>query len=471
MIAHKSIKFRLTALYLMAIAVVLVLFGTIAYLLLRNNLYRNLDVALSARSAEIQRSIKIEGARAVFDEKVNEIVLVYDANGALFQRQGPTNVEFANIGKTVEQALYGEASFVSAETPEGPYVRMYAAPFNTGAGTRMALVVGRLPNEILAMLATFRLVILNSSFLVVFLAGVGGWFLAGRTLKPVERIADIARGIGESDLSRRIDVESDDELGRLASTLNGMIARLEEAFVKQRQFVADASHELRTPLAVIQAESSLVLEKPRRQDDYRRSLEIVAQEVSYMSDIVGKLLILARSDSGSEPINVQEVDLAELLTGLSQDLEALAQEKALRLSFGPLDGVSVRGDRVRLRQLFMNILDNAVRYTPAGGTICGSVVRQDDHAITTIGDTGIGIADEHLPFIFDRFYRVDKVRTDGEGGTGLGLSIATTIARMHGGSIEVESRVGEGTTFRILLPVAGPPAKPPTTTLPPPPTP
>jgi len=119
----------------------------------------------------------------------------------------------------------------------------------------------------------------------------------------------------------------------------------------------------------------------------------------------------------------------------------------------------------------MNILDNAVRYTPAGGTICGSVVRQDDHAITTIGDTGIGIADEHLPFIFDRFYRVDKVRTDGEGGTGLGLSIATTIARMHGGSIEVESRVGEGTTFRILLPVAGPPAKPPTTTLPPPPTP
>ena len=323
----------------------------------------------------------------------------------------------------------------------------------------MALVVGRLPNEILSMLAIFRMVILNSSVLLLILAGVGGWFLAGRTLKPVERIAEIARGIGESDLSRRIDVESDDELGRLASTLNGMIARLEEAFMKQRQFVADASHELRTPLAVIQAESSLVLEKQRSQEEYRRSLELVSQEVDYMSEIVGKLLVLARSDAGCEPVSIQEVNVADLLTELSQDIEALAQEKGLRLSFGPMDGVTVRGDRVRLRQLFLNILDNALRYTPSGGTITGSVIRKDDQAVVTIGDTGIGIPEEHLPFIFDRFYRVDKVRTDGEGGTGLGLSIATSIAKMHGGTIEVESRIGAGSTFRVILPLAGPPSE------------
>jgi heavy metal sensor kinase len=460
MIAHKSIKFRLTVWYVVAIAVLLIVFGTVAYYLLSKSLYRNLDESLKARVLELQGSIKFEGERIIFDQNIAELVLIYDANGKLIERLGP-NVEFSNIGETVQLALFGNSSFVSAETAEGTYVRLYAAPFNRDSSSRVALVVGRLPNDILSMLAIFRMVILNSSVLLIILAGVGGWFLAGRTLKPVERIAEIARGIGESDLSRRIDVETDDELGGLASTLNGMIARLEEAFIKQRRFVADASHELRTPLAVIQAETSLVLEKPRSQDEYRKALELVSQEVAYMSEIVGKLLVLARSDAGFEPVNFQEVDVAGVVTELSQDLEALAQDKGLRLTSGPMDGLTVRGDRVRLRQLFLNILDNALRYTPGGGTISSSVVRQGDQAVVSIGDTGIGIPEEHLPFIFDRFYRVDKVRTDGEGGTGLGLAIATAIAKMHGGTIEVDSRVGEGTTFRVLLPLAVPSPFPP----------
>ncbi len=224
--------------------------------------------------------------------------------------------------------------------------------------------------------------------------------------------------------------------------------------------MADASHELRTPLAVLQAESSLALEKPRNQDEYRRSLELVSQEVAYMSEIVGKLLVLARSDAGSEPLNARDVNIADLLSELSQDIDALAQEKGLKLSLGPMDALTVRGDRVKLRQLFLNILDNALRYTPSGGTITASLVRKDDQAVASIGDTGIGISEEHLPFIFDRFYRVDKVRTDGEGGTGLGLSIATSIAKMHGGTIEVESRVGERHDLSYpaaaLRPSAGP---------------
>jgi heavy metal sensor kinase len=465
MIVHKSIKFRLTLWYLVAIALLLLVFGTVAYYLLSKNLYRNLDESLRARVIELQGSIKFEGNQVLFDQKVNELVLIYDADGALVQRLGP-NVKFSNIGETVQQALFGISSFVSAETEEGPNVRLYAAPYNVDSHTRVAIVVGRLPNDILSMLAVFRMVMLNASVLVVLLAGIGGWFLAGWTLKPVERISEIARGIGESDLSRRIDVETDDELGRLASTLNGMIGRLEEAFTKQRRFVADASHELRTPLAVIQAESSLVLEKPRDPGEYRRSLEIVSQEVAYMSEVVGKLLVLARSDAGFEPVNFQDVNITDLLTEISQDIEALAQEKSLQISLGPMDGLTIKGDRVKLRQLFLNILDNALRYTPSGGTITGSVVRKDGQAVVSIGDTGIGIPEEHLPFIFDRFYRVDRVRTDGEGGTGLGLSIATAIVKMHGGSIEVESPAGGGTTFRILLPLAGPPSKPPTTTLP-----
>ncbi len=466
MIARKSIRFRLTVAYLVAFAVLLAVFGTAAYYMLRGGLYRNLDETLKARVLELKGTIKIEGDRVIFDRKLDEIVLIYDAGGRLWQRLGPTSLDIPNIQENVRQALFGTSSFVSADTEGGPDVRMYAVPLNVDSETRAALVVGRVTNDILSVLAAFRLVLLNSSILALLLAGAGGWFLAGRTLKPVERMADIARGIGESDLSRRIDVVSDDELGRLATTLNGMIARLEEAFVKQRQFVADASHELRTPLAVLQAESSLALEKTRDPEDYRRSLELVSQEVDYMSEIVGKLLVLARSDAGSEPINVQDVDLGALLADLGQDLEGLAQEKGLRLGLGPLDRVAVRGDRVKLRQLFMNVLDNAIRYTPSGGAITGSVERLDDRAVVVIGDTGVGIPEEHLPFIFDRFYRVDQVRTDGEGGTGLGLAIATAIAKMHGGSIEVESRVGEGTTFRVQLPLAGPPQKPPTTVLP-----
>jgi len=453
----KSIKFRLTLWYLAAIVALLVILGTVSYYLLSKNLYRNLDESLRTRVIELQGSIKIDGRRIQFEQKVAELVMIYDADGALIERLGP-NVEFSNIDKTVEQALFGKSSFVSASTPKGPDVRLYAAPFNDNSGRRVAIIVGRLPNDILDVLAIFRMVILNSSLLVVVLAGVGGLFLADRTLKPVERIADIARGIGESDLSRRIDIQTDDELGRLALTLNGMIARLEEAFKKQRQFVADASHELRTPLAIIQAESSLALGKERTQAEFRKSLELVSQEVDYMSDIVGKLLLLARSDAGVEPVDLRDVDLKELLVGLSQDVEALAQEKGLRLTLGSTDSLTIKGDKLKLRQLFLIVLDNAIRHTPGGGSISGSLVRRDGSAVVSIGDTGIGIPAEHLPFIFDRFYRVDKARSRAEGGMGLGLSIAMSLAKMHGGGVEVESQVGVGTTFRIVLPLADPPA-------------
>ena len=453
----KSIKFRLTLWYLAAIVVLLVILGTVSYYLLSKNLYRNLDESLRTRVIELQGSIKIDGRRVQFEQKVAELVMIYDADGALLERLGP-NVEFSNIDKTVEQALFGKSSFVSASTPKGPDVRLYAAPFNDNSGRRVAIIVGRLPNDILDVLAIFRMVILNSSLLVVVLAGVGGLFLADRTLKPVERIAEIARGIGESDLSRRIDIQTDDELGRLASTLNGMIARLEEAFKKQRQFVADASHELRTPLAIIQAESSLALGKERTQAEFRKSLELVSQEVDYMSDIVGKLLLLARSDAGVEPVDLRDVDLKELLVGLSQDVEALAQEKGLRFTLGSTDSLTIKGDKLKLRQLFLIVLDNAIRHTPGGGSISGSLVRRNGSAVASIGDTGIGIPAEHLPFIFDRFYRVDKARSRAEGGMGLGLSIALSIAKMHGGDIEVESQVGVGTTFRIVLPLADPQA-------------
>lgn len=448
----KSIKVRLTVWYLIAIVLLLAAFGAVAYFMLSKNLHRNLDEALRARVAELQNSITIKDHQISLEQKFNDLILIYDADSALLQKLGP-NVRFSNIEEMVQQALFGQSSFLTAPTTEGQDVRLYAAPFNLDSRTRIAIIVGRPTREIQDMLSIFRVVIIYSALAVVLLAGIGGMFLMNRTLKPVDHITDIAREIGEGDLSRRIDIQSEDEMGRLATTLNGMIARLEEAFQKQRQFAADASHELRTPLAIIQAESSLALDKKRTQAEYRRSLELVSQEVTYMSEIIGKLLLLARNDAGSEPSNFQEVNVRDLFTELSSDVEALAQEKGVVFNLGPMDNLTVKGDRFKLKQLFLNILDNAIRYTPSGGTVSSSLVRKNGSAIVSISDTGMGIPTEHLPFIFDRFYRVDKARSRADGGMGLGLAIAISIAKLHGGKIEVESQVGKGSTFHIILPL------------------
>lgn len=454
----KSIKFRLTLWFLAAIVVMLAAFGTFSYYLLKRSLVRSLNDSLRDRFIELQSSTRFDGERFFFNATVGELVMFYDADGALRQTLGPPIQ--ADLSRIIELALVGDKAFRTVKRAGGPAMRLLAGPYNAGGGgdrpqTRFALVIGRTTNDIVSVLAMFRMVILNSSLLVLILAGAGGMFLADRTLEPVDWIAETARGIGESDLSRRIDIRTDDELGRLAATLNGMIGRLEEAIKKERQFVADASHELRTPLAIIQAESSLALEKARTPDEYQRSLELVSQEIDFMSEIVGKMLLLARSDSGSETLDFEDVKLKPLLAELAQDLDLLVQDKGLTLDLGPMEELKVRGDRVRLKQLFLNILDNAVRYTPSGGSIAATLVRRDGSAVASISDSGIGIPPEHLPFIFDRFYRVDKARTAADGGTGLGLSIAMSVAKMHGGGIEVESEPGKGTTFRVVLPLTG----------------
>jgi signal transduction histidine kinase len=203
----------------------------------------------------------------------------------------------------------------------------------------------------------------------------------------------------------------------------------------------------------MQAEATLALSKERTEADYRKSLETISQESTYMSSVIGKLLFLARSDAGKEQLNFEDVELKELITGLSANVEALAQDKGIKLTVDAKEDLIVNGDKVKLRQLFINILENAVRYTPNDGNISVSLVRSELDALVTITDTGIGIPPEHLPHIFERFYRVDKARSRAEGGVGLGLAIAKFIADSHGGKIEVESAEGKGTSFYLSLPL------------------
>jgi signal transduction histidine kinase len=231
---------------------------------------------------------------------------------------------------------------------------------------------------------------------------------------------------------------------------------LEKAFQRQRQFTSDASHELRAPLAVIEAESSLALQKERPPGDYRQSLETISQEATQMSSLIEQLLTLARVDAGKEQWNFTEVNLGKLIAHLSADVEVLCQEKGLTLQLGQTQDLVVKGDEARLRGLFMNLLDNAIRYTTRPGTVSVSLRREGKMAVAAVKDTGVGIPAEEIPFIFERFYRVDKSRSRAEGGTGLGLAISRHIAEAHGGKIEVESQVGAGSTFSVWLPLQSP---------------
>jgi heavy metal sensor kinase len=318
------------------------------------------------------------------------------------------------------------------------------------------LVIARSTKQIDQALAGLLRTLIIAVPLALALAAGGGIFLARRALKPVDKIAQTAQEIEESDLSRRINVNTKDELGRLAATLNEMIGRLEKAFQRQKQFTSDASHELRTPLAVIEAESTLALQKERPSSDYRQSLEIISQESRQMSSLIDQLLTLARADAGKEQWNFTEVNLGKLITNLGTDVEVLCQEKGLSFQSGQTQDLVVKGDEARLRELFMNLLDNAIKYTPAPGTVSVSLRREGQMAVVAITDTGVGIPAEDIPFIFERFYRVDKSRSRAEGGTGLGLAICRHIAEAHGGKIEVESQVGAGSTLSVWLPLQSP---------------
>ncbi len=292
--------------------------------------------------------------------------------------------------------------------------------------------------------------------LTIVLAGGGGVFLARRVFRPVEKIVETAKKIEESDLSRRINVTSKDELGRLAATLNQMIARLENAFVRQKEFTSDASHELRAPLTVIQAESTLALQKPRDSKEYRNSLEMIAQESEHMAGIINQLLTLARADAGKDHQEFEKINLAGFVKDLCTDVRAVCQEKHLTLQQDRIDEASVMGDSRSLRNLFHNILENAMKYTPKGGIITVTIRQEGARVVVSIKDTGIGISADERSLIFERFYRIDKARARSVGGSGLGLAICRHIIEVHGGSITVESQPNKGSTFHTTLPAIFP---------------
>lgn len=327
--------------------------------------------------------------------------------------------------------------------------------------------VGYPVNEIETTLGDLFSLLLVAIPCVLIVSLIVGWLLARYFIQPVEDITRTAHEITAHNLSHRIPVRPvNDEISRLAATLNEMISRLEDSFKQIRQFTGDASHELRTPLAVLMGELEIALRAPKTAREYQEVISSALEEVHRLSQVVQNLLELSRAESGQVQIANDIVSMSALMDDIYEDAIILAEERNIRIEYRPMAGITLHGDKVRLHEAILNVVDNAIKYTHPGGRILLALDteydvehgrRANERVRVSVSDTGIGIPAEDIPHIFDRFYRVDKSRTSGMGGahsSGLGLSLVKWIVEAHHGTIHVQSHLGKGTTFFLRFPIA-----------------
>ncbi|HEY8424639.1 MAG TPA: HAMP domain-containing sensor histidine kinase [Limnochordales bacterium] len=472
-----SIRVRLALWYGVLLAVLVLIFGGLIHSSVRAYLREDLRTSTRRLADHFVESIRAAPDESSIEPLLNAfdapdvVVAVYDLDGRLLARSGadvegghgvglPADVSPAALGADAD-ADAGAGGGIGAEGflqgPRAGYqvVRWVAAPHGLSRTQPvLALVVGWMSSR-QALLDHLRRVIAGGAAIATLAAVALGWAIAGGALRPISAMIETARAIASSrNFGRRVAVvQRRDELGQLAAAFNEMLGALQQSFDNQRRFVADASHELRAPLATIQGnlellERATALPLAEREAIWRD----IRDEVRRLGRLVSDLLSLARADSG-QPLQRQPVELDRLVTDV---LRAMRVEMARhRLTVEHLEPVTVLGDPDRLRELLVILLDNAVRYTPEGGSIRVCLARwrgRDGEVELAVQDTGIGIAAEDLPHIFERFYRADKARSRQTGGTGLGLAIAKWIVEAHGGRIQVESRPGQGSRFTVRLP-------------------
>jgi len=289
--------------------------------------------------------------------------------------------------------------------------------------------------------------------LVLFFAGLGGYFLANRALRPIRQITETAQEITAQDLSRRLAYRgARDEIGSLAMTFDQMLERLRSSFERERRFTGDAAHELRTPLTVLKGQIEVALNRRRSPAAYEKTLQELSAQVERLIRLSSGLFFLSRSDQQKLSFEPVDFDLQEWLEILVEQLEPLAREKGLKISLNVPADLSVYGDSDHLIRLFLNIFENALKYTPMGGQITITALKAPEETQILIHNTGPGISQEHLPHLFERFYRVESDRSSQTGGSGLGLAIAHEIVLLHRGEIDVQSEPSQGVTVTVHLP-------------------
>ncbi len=462
-----SLRSRLTAWHVVVMGFFLILFSGLLYAFLSKRLYESIDNSLKVSASVVRKAAILEysrtplpGLELFFDQflgynNLNKFYRIYDGSGNVGSRsKGVDASKFPLTQDAYSRALKGEITYETVKLSREHYIRVITMPVIRNNNLVNLIQVGTALKGVQDTLKNLRIFLFTAIPGVLILSTVGGRFMATRALKPVKEITQTAQNISHgADLSKRIPMpEVEDEIGTLANTFNEMMDRLEKSFSRARQFSSDASHELRTPLTVLKGQSELVLSKNRSKREYQEVLSSNLEEINYMSRILEDLLILSKGDEGEISLESEPVELGPIIEEVSKQAEVLAEEKGVHIILAYLEPVMIVGDAHRLKQMIWILIHNAVKFTPEGGEIKITLQDLDDTVYFTIKDTGIGIPETDLPKIFDRFYRVDKARSRQEGGSGLGLSICKYIVDRHQGSIDVESRIGEGTKFKIRFP-------------------
>jgi signal transduction histidine kinase len=455
-----SIKFRLIVLYTLILVFVFVLFGSAVYLITRTTLLDEVDRGLSQTAGQLLAQTEgfVMDDTAVLSLPAEELDIFRSATNffVILDTRGEILTKSKNL-----------ADYNVVLDPNEPYEEIY---YRTVLHDKQPLRVLTEPlyvedvngRSLVGFLQVARLlemqVVLDQLQLILVLAGLAavclslflGAMLTYQLLKPLDDMAAAAVRITKADdLSRRLpDTGRHDEIGRLTMVLNGTLERLERLFHSRQRFLADVSHELRTPLTTVRGNVDLMRHIGEVDPE---ALDVVQDELQRMTRLVDDLLLLARADTGSLPIQQTPVVLDSLFLDVYRQVKSI--EQSVNISLQDVDQVTVLGDEDRLKQLLLNLIDNAIKYTPDGGSVWLGLSKENGTALIEIRDSGIGIPREDIPRIFDRFYRVDKARSRAQGGSGLGLSIARWIAYVHGGDIRVESEVGEGSVFYITLPI------------------
>ena len=459
------LRLRLTLLFTTLLGGTLLLFGALVYGVVSLVLLNQLDNTLTQQADILTSGLLRVNAGNQFDPRVLTEFQPTDSN-LIFQIWGADRrlqIERPRGWQTPldESGLRTGQPMFRTTFSRGVHVRVLSVPLVSPRGPAGVLQVGMSLSMLDTTQRTLATVLIGLAALSMALAAVAGWLVTGQALAPLASATQVATRITRADdLSRRIPLRGNEseEVALLINAFNETLTRLEGLFTSQRRFIADVSHELRTPLTVIKGEVSLMRRMGQVDEE---SLTSVEAEVDRLTRMVGDLLLLAQAESGRLPMNMRPVDLDTVLLEVFQQMRTLAGEK-VKLHIGEIDQVQVMGDRDRLKQVLVNLAGNAIQYTPAGGQVTLGLEKDGSQARVTVSDTGPGIPTQDLPHIFERFYRGERSRKRTSGsqssGFGLGLSIAYWITRSHGGSIEVDSREGQGTTFCVRIPIEQPQA-------------
>ncbi len=466
----ETVRARLTLWYVSLLAAILLIVLVMTYLLLARALYERIDqglevfiqTAVTSLSNDLAEGQPVDdAARSTATELASRafLVAIYDGRGRLLGEAGREDdimIALPPLDTIPADGSLTLITIVEADDLDDRH-RLAVRRVMIPPGVEYVVVVGSSLESTDEELESLRSILAYVVPLSLVIAGLGGWFLARRSLSPVVAMADRARQIGVGSLNARLPVANPrDELGLLAGTFNELLSRLEASIEQQRQFMADASHELRTPVTIARTAASVALQQPTRSEaEYRETLEIIEQQTVRLSRIVDDLFTLTRADAGTYPIRQTPMYLDELVDDVVRAARVVANTRSVSIVAECVHPAPFTGDEDLIRRLIINVLDNAIRYSPPGGVVRVALDRSGSKYAVSISDQGPGIAAEVQPRIFERFYRVDAARTHNgvsDGGAGLGLALARWIAQAHHGDIALATSSRLGSTFVITLP-------------------